>query len=374
MNSSYFRTLSSDTNYSYYTTNIGGPNDLKPRIWNSETSRNEYVSSSSVGLGIHTIIANDGGVTISSATNTATLPWYGNQISISFNNAGNYNKNTIHLTSSISVDGSIRYTPCKLLKPIPAELDADGIARAAGSCGMYDEKNHKFYGNVASSGTFTVEGMAEEYDYEVYTYLKGTGGCYIDTLINPAWNDQLSATTEVSGQPTVQNPLILSAYGTNTSVGLMLGDRWYNDNDPQVAMLHRVVNQSAWIEYSGFSASAEIYLSLKVTNNATPTYSCKINGAAWTTGSTSGSNIITELPDTTYKIGRDTSNGLDVLKLKNVKINSHNFMPCKLLRAIPAELDANGIARNADECGLIDTYTGLFHGNVNSSGTFSVSD
>jgi hypothetical protein len=126
--------------------------------------------------------------------------------------------------------------------------------------------------------------------------------------------------------------------------------------------------------YSGFSATAEIYVSLKVTNNAVPTTSCKIDGTAWTVKATSGTNIITELPDTTYKIGRDTSNGLDVLKLKNVKINSHNFMPCKLLRAIPAELDANGIARNAEECGVVDTYSGLFYGNVNSSGTFSVSD
>lgn len=47
-------------------------------------------------------------------------------------------------------------TPCRLLRPIPATLDANGIARNAGECGMYNSVNGLFYGNVASSGTFTV--------------------------------------------------------------------------------------------------------------------------------------------------------------------------------------------------------------------------
>ena len=46
--------------------------------------------------------------------------------------------------------------PCRLLRPIPATIDANGIARNAGDCGMYDSVSGKFYGNVASSGTFTV--------------------------------------------------------------------------------------------------------------------------------------------------------------------------------------------------------------------------
>ena len=59
-------------------------------------------------------------------------------------------------TSSITVDGIERYIPVKLLRSIPSKYDANGIARQAGECGMYDTVNDKFYGNVASSGTFSV--------------------------------------------------------------------------------------------------------------------------------------------------------------------------------------------------------------------------
>lgn len=46
--------------------------------------------------------------------------------------------------------------PCQLLRPIPATLDANGKARVAGECGMYDAVSGKFFGNVASTGSFTV--------------------------------------------------------------------------------------------------------------------------------------------------------------------------------------------------------------------------
>jgi hypothetical protein len=51
-----------------------------------------------------------------------------------------------------------------------------------------------------------------------------------------------------------------------------------------------------------------------------------------------------------------------------------NLTPCRLVRPIPATLDANGIARNADECGMYDLVNGLFDGNVANDGTFTVSD
>ena len=50
----------------------------------------------------------------------------------------------------------VNMTPCRLLRPIPASLDANGIARNAGECGMFDAVSGKFFGNVASSGSFTV--------------------------------------------------------------------------------------------------------------------------------------------------------------------------------------------------------------------------
>ena len=55
----------------------------------------------------------------------------------------------------LSIPSKIDLTPCRLLRPIPASLDANGIARNADECGMYDSVSGKFFGNVAS-GTFTV--------------------------------------------------------------------------------------------------------------------------------------------------------------------------------------------------------------------------
>ena len=54
--------------------------------------------------------------------------------------------------------------------------------------------------------------------------------------------------------------------------------------------------------------------------------------------------------------------------------HSLNLIPVRLLRPIPASLDANGIARNADECGMYNSVNGLFYGNVAASGSFTVSD
>lgn len=47
-------------------------------------------------------------------------------------------------------------SPCQLLQPIPAKLDSQGIARAAGECGMIDSVSRKFYGNNNTTGVFSV--------------------------------------------------------------------------------------------------------------------------------------------------------------------------------------------------------------------------
>jgi len=60
-------------------------------------------------------------------------------------------------TSSIKVDGVTRYVPCQLIRSIPRNLDAQCKERQAGECGMIDLISGKFYGNIANSGTFTVE-------------------------------------------------------------------------------------------------------------------------------------------------------------------------------------------------------------------------
>ena len=61
--------------------------------------------------------------------------------------------------AKISAFNTDRYnlTPCTLLHSIPRNLDAQCKERVAGECGMIDLISGKFYGNVASTGQFTVE-------------------------------------------------------------------------------------------------------------------------------------------------------------------------------------------------------------------------
>lgn len=99
------------------------------------------------------IIASNGSLTV----NGSPFPVFGFPIiSVPFNNAGNAHGSQSKWLSPVTVDGFIRYAPCKLLRPIPAELDANGIAREASECGMIDTFFGVFYGNVASSGAFSV--------------------------------------------------------------------------------------------------------------------------------------------------------------------------------------------------------------------------
>ena len=89
--------------------------------------------------------------------NGEIIPKYGFQnVEYRIANANNGVRDAITYTSSIYVDNVERYIPCRLLRPIPAALDANGIARNADECGMFNSVNGLFYGNVASSGTFTV--------------------------------------------------------------------------------------------------------------------------------------------------------------------------------------------------------------------------
>lgn len=86
-----------------------------------------------------------------------------NNIIIGSNHTQVANVITTSYTSAITVDGVVKYIPCKLLRNIPSALDANNIQRNAGECGMYDCISGKFYGNIASSSnTFAVEGEVEE--------------------------------------------------------------------------------------------------------------------------------------------------------------------------------------------------------------------
>lgn len=154
MNSGY---ITINSNYSYFITDYPSDNSkMKIKIWNAVTQSTVMYDNVVQSLGLHNIICTEHNITI----NNSVFPWYGDVskgIFIRFNNASNYNKSSIFRTSFIKINGIIRYVPCQLLRPIPARFDANGIARQQGECGMIDLISGKFYGNVASSGSFTVE-------------------------------------------------------------------------------------------------------------------------------------------------------------------------------------------------------------------------
>ena len=76
-----------------------------------------------------------------------------------------------------------------------------------------------------------------------------------------------------------------------------------------------------------------------------------------------------------YNVNTITESNASNASISKFSIDGYcNLIPCRLLRPIPATLDGNGIARNAGECGMYNSVNGLFYGNVNNSGNFTVSD
>lgn len=78
---------------------------------------------------------------------------------ISVFTSNNFDSQSIKFSGRISyfnIPNKLALTPCRLLRPIPSTLDGNGRVRNAGECGMYDSISGKFYGNVATTGNFTV--------------------------------------------------------------------------------------------------------------------------------------------------------------------------------------------------------------------------
>ena len=70
----------------------------------------------------------------------------------------------------------------------------------------------------------------------------------------------------------------------------------------------------------------------------------------------------------------DSYHSMMEARFRDVVIDGINYYPVRLLHSIPADSDYNGIARNAGDCGLINTKTGKFYGSTSLStyGYFTV--
>lgn len=139
--------------FTYAAATIQGGVKCSISIWNNIQERNDGIFGTNVTGRLIELIGTEDSLTI----DNISVSLRDLIKAISFDAIINSQRKCIFLTSSIKVDGVTRYVPCQLLRSIPRNLDAKCKERVAGECGMIDLISGKFYGNVASSGTFTVE-------------------------------------------------------------------------------------------------------------------------------------------------------------------------------------------------------------------------
>ena len=322
-----------------------------------------------------------GNVTLNFDTNIASTPTDSVDFSISnynsafsiflfaSNNNGNAISPFIGKIKKLEIDNILHLIPCKLLKPVPKWLDANGIRRQVGECGMIDLISGKFYGNVNSVGTFTVENY-----YERKEWLKGDGEAFINTLINPSFGDKISAEGVITSRPNIDNIAFISANSGDDCFGLYTGGSYHKEGLPQYVILH---TSSVRTEYIAFrpQEDGKFKMQCQLTRNSLPQYSLSIDNVdvqPYVINAT-----INQVPTSSYRIGYfvaeglSSSNiGLDTCKLSKVTINSHTLIPCTLTMDLPASMDANNIARTKGTSGMWDLVSDRFYGNVASSGTF----
>lgn len=337
-NSTFFETVG---NYRYYTTPVNLPSIA---VWNIATSSN--VNSFRVGLQeneLFNITSSESSLII----NGVDVQKIGFPVSaVVFRCGGSYG-NRITDTSSIFVDGEERYIPCILTMDLPASMDANNIARTKGTSGMWDLVSDRFYGNVANSGTFKAVNLAEGVDYEVHQWLKvelvGTNASMMILPVN-------SYSFAFSRKP---------LKGKNVPYFLTKGNDVYLYSTTNDTI--RIWNQTQYgYYYSGTSFNWGDTISIVSSGNG-----LEVNSQV--------------IPQNTFpcKYVYFGANDVDGTENYTSSINVdgiERYIPVKLLKSIPSKYDANGIARQAGECGMYDTVNDLFYGNVASSGSFTVED
>lgn len=237
--------------------------------------------------------------------------------------------------------------PCRLLVDIPAILDGNGIARQAGTCGMWDTVSGRFFGNVADRGAFDVVYFEEGVDYEVHQWL----------------------VTQISNGNFMDLPLNTSNFSFKRIFCDMLNVSYFISKDALYNYHHNVYHNRIWDVKNAnayWISSTLTSINNEITISSTSEV-LEINGE--------------EVPQVDYPPSiirfrnANTPIATSEFKTSSITVDGiERYIPVKLLRSIPPRHDANGIARNAGECGMYDTVNDLFYGNVASSGVFSVSD
>ena len=280
-------------------------------------------------------------------------------------NDGAYGQRPLHgKVAYLRISDKLNLIPCTLTMDLPASMDANNIARTKGTSGMWDLVSDRFYGNVASSGTFKAVNLAEGVDYEVHQWLKGDLNSYIQ-LDNHYNTDELAYIETVAQLYDNSNPLVAIIIGNNNSDdngGYCLRMTFYNPND--LCDAHRRGNGHQDSVRNSFNNDYGVhtyYLSLT---------DFIVDGVSYPFTYGSRFDDIMNAPYTRVIFG--------TTKFNSIKLRTNNttfsLIPVKLLRSIPSKYDANGIARQVGECGMYDTVNDVFYGNVSNRGSFSVED
>lgn len=284
--------------------------------------------------------------------NNIAIPQYSYPIKyLMFYSSSNSPNDTTLRVSKIYVNGIERYIPCKLLKPVPKWLDANGIRRQIGECGMIDLVSGKFYGNVNSVGTFTVENY-----YERKEWLKGDGSAYIDTNV-----------TSFSGiicikfkKSVIDGTRLFGRERRNTSIAD------YSDRCVfQYSLSGRYVNIYG-VNTVGLNSDIENEVLIDITNDI----AYGIDGAT-----ASGFSITPNLEALSlYLFADHRNNGASDFSSDYIAkfsiTNSIDLIPCTLTMDLPASMDANNTPRTKGTSGMWDLVSDRFYGNVANSGTF----
>jgi hypothetical protein len=252
--------------------------------------------------------------------------------------------------------------PCTLTMDLPASMDANNIARTKGTSGMWDLVSDKFYGNVANSGTFKAVNLAEGVDYEVHQWLVGDGNAYINTLIT-----KFDGIVDISFYFSSYNGSIFGRERKDSSIE--------DYSDRFVVSINNNVTPNCRI-YGKDTNGAE----LPIANDERLIIDINNGVATNKNGDTAIISVMANVTGRNLYLFADNYRDNPYINKFNGRIglfsisNKIYLIPVKLLHSIPSKYDANGIARQAGECGMYDTVNDVFYGNVASSGTFSVSD